>query len=51
MKKDLKRDMKNYVREFYFVKKEDIKQTEDFQLTLNSPIDTKIDFTKKNDYI
>ena len=51
MKKDLKRDMKNYVREFYFVKKEDIKQTEDFQLTLNSPIDTKIDFTKTNDYI
>ena len=51
MKKDLKRDMKNYVREFYFVKKEDIKQTEDFQLTLNSPIDTKIDFTKTNNYI
>ena len=51
MKKDLKRDMKNYVREFYFVKKEDIKQTEDFQLTLNSPIDTKINFTKTNYYI
>lgn len=51
MKKDLKRDMKNYVREFYFVKKEDVKQTEDFHLTLNSPIDTKIDFTKNNDYI
>jgi len=51
MKKDLKRDMKNYVREFYFVKKEDIKQTEDFHLTMNSPIDTKIDFTKNNNYI
>jgi serine/threonine protein kinase len=41
MKKDLKRDMKNYVREFYFVKKEDIKQTEDFHLTVNTPINTK----------
>ena len=41
MKKDLKRDMKNYVREFYFVKKEDIKQTEDFQLTVNTPLNTK----------
>ena len=40
MKKDLKRDMKNYVREFYFVKKEDIKQTEDFQLTINTPLNT-----------
>ena len=41
MKKDQKRDMKNYVREFYFVKKEDVKQTEDFQLTVNSTINTK----------
>ena len=40
MKKDLKRDMKNYVREFYFVKKEDKKQTEDFQLTINTPLNT-----------
>ena len=29
------RDMKNYVREFYFVKKEDDKQNDDFHLTLN----------------
>ena len=35
MKKDQKRDMKNYVREFYFVKKEDDKQNDDFHLTLN----------------
>ena len=41
MKKDQKRDMKNYVREFYFVKKEDAKQTEDFQLTVNSTLNTK----------
>ena len=41
MKKDLKRDMKNYVREFYFVKKEDIQQTEDFHLTVNSTLNTK----------
>ena len=41
MKKDQKRDMKNYVREFYFVKKEDVKQTQDFELTVNSPLNTK----------
>ena len=35
MKKDQKRDMKNYVREFYFVKKEDEKQTIDFKLNVN----------------
>ena len=35
MKKDQKRDMKNYVREFYFVKKEDEKQMIDFHLTVN----------------
>jgi serine/threonine protein kinase len=35
MKKDQKRDMKNYVREFYFVKKEDVKQNDDFHLTFN----------------
>ena len=46
MKKDQKRDMKNYVREFYFVKKEDVKQTEDFQLTVNSTLNTK-DFNQK----
>ena len=34
MKKDQKRDMKNYVREFYFVKKED-EQMIDFHLTVN----------------
>ena len=35
MKKDQKRDMKNYVREFYFVKKEDVEQNIDFHLTVN----------------
>ena len=30
MKKDQKRAMKNYVREFYYVKKEDTPQTEEF---------------------
>ena len=35
MKNDQKRDMKNYVREFYFVKKEDEKQMIDFHLTVN----------------
>ena len=39
--------MKNYVREFYFVKKEDIKQTEDFHLTVNSTINTK-EFNQNN---
>ena len=29
---DSKRIMKNYVREFYFIKKEDIEQTQEFQL-------------------
>ena len=35
MKKDQKRDMKNYVREFYFVKKGDENQNNDFHLTVN----------------
>ena len=35
MKKDQKRDMKNYVREFYFVKKGDENQDNDFHLTVN----------------
>ena len=39
MKRDQKRIMKNYVREFYFVKKEDIEQTKDFQLDLKGNID------------
>ena len=47
MKKDQKRDMKNYVREFYFVKKEDVQQTEDFHLTVNSTLNTK-EFNQKN---
>ena len=38
MKKDQKRIMKNYVREFFYVKKEDDKQTEDFQLTVNGTL-------------
>ena len=41
MKKDQKRAMKNYVREFYFVKKEDVQQTQDFHLTVNSQINTQ----------
>ena len=41
MKKDQKRAMKNYVREFYYVKKEDKPQTEEFQLTVNGLIDTQ----------
>ena len=40
MKKDQKRAMKNYVREFYYVKKEDTPQTEEFQLTINGILDT-----------
>ena len=40
MKKDQKRAMKNYVREFYYVKKEDTPQTEEFQLTINGVLDT-----------
>ena len=48
MKKDLKRDMKNYVREFYFVKKEDLKQNEDFKLTVNIPLDNKKENSKKD---
>ena len=41
MKKDQKRAMKNYVREFYYVKKEDTPQTEEFQLTVNGILDTQ----------
>ena len=41
MKKDQKRHMKNYVREFYYVKKEDSEQTEEFTLTVNGLIDIK----------
>ena len=36
---DQKRVMKNYVREFYFVKKEDIAQTKDFELKTGDNID------------
>ena len=41
MKKDQKRSMKNYVREFYYVKKEDTPQPEEFQLTVNGILDTQ----------
>ena len=41
MKKDQKRAMKNYVREFYYVKKEDTPQIEEFQLTVNGILDTQ----------
>ena len=40
MKKDQKRAMKNYVREFYYIKHEDEPQTEEFHLTVNGYIDT-----------
>ena len=40
MKKDQKRIMENYVREFYYVKKEDAPQTEEFQLTVNGTLNT-----------
>ena len=39
MAKDQKRIMKNYVREFYFIKKEDLEQTKDFQLDVKGNID------------
>ena len=39
MTKDQKRIMKNYVREFYFIKKEDLEQTKDFQLDVKGNID------------
>jgi len=38
MKKDQKRAMKNYVREFYYIKHEDQPQTEEFHLTVNGLI-------------
>jgi len=38
MKKDQKRAMKNYVREFYYIKHEDQPQTEEFHLTVNGII-------------
>ena len=39
MVKAQKRIMKNYVRDFYFVKKEDKEQTKDFQLYVKRTID------------
>ena len=36
---DQKRVMKNFVRDFYYVKKEDIEQTKDFKLDVKEPID------------
>ena len=41
MKKDQRRAMKNYVREFYYVKNEDAPQTEEFHLTINGIINTQ----------
>ena len=35
---DQKRPMKNFVREFYYVKKEDIDKTHDFQLEVREDI-------------
>ena len=39
MNLDQKRVMKNYVREFYYVKKEDIDQTKDFKLEVKETVD------------
>ncbi len=39
MKLDQGRMMKNKVRQFYFVKKEDIAQTQEFQLEINGDKD------------
>ena len=39
MHKDQKRIMKNIVREFYYVKKEDLEQTKDFQLDNKGNVD------------
>ena len=39
MNLDQKRVMKNYVREFYYVKKEDIDQTKDFKLDVKETVD------------
>ena len=36
---DQKRVMKNFVREFYYVKKEDIEQTKDFKLDVKENFD------------
>ena len=41
MKKDQRRAMKNYVREFYYIKHEDAPQTEEFHLTVNGIINTQ----------
>ena len=38
MKKDQKRAMKNYVREFYYIKRDDEPQNEEFTLTVNGII-------------
>ena len=39
MNLDQKRVMKNYVREFYYIKKEDIDQTKDFKLDVKETVD------------
>ena len=39
MCKDLKRRMKNIVKEFYYVKKEDVEKTKDFELDLKGNVD------------
>ena len=38
IKKEQKRAMKNYVREFYYIKHEDKPQIEEFHLTFNGNI-------------
>ena len=35
---DQKRPMKNFVREFYYVKKEDIDKTQDFKLEVREDV-------------
>ena len=43
MKLDQNRPMKNKVKEFYYVKKEDIGQTQEFQLEINGKIENPED--------
>ena len=47
IKADQKRVMKNYVRGFYFVKKEDVEQTKDFVLKTGDNIDGNSLFNKE----
>ena len=47
MHKDQKRIMKNIVGEFYYVKREDLKETKDFQLDTKGNVDISIFIKEK----